>query len=101
MYTDDCLEGTLRLMASDHREPLNLGSSELVSVNQLVSIVEKIAGVELHRTYDLSRPQGVRGRSSDNRRCRAMLGGWEPSVSLLQGLEPTYRWVYDQVKKTL
>lgn len=100
MYIDDCLEGSLRLMASDHREPLNIGSSELVSVNQLVSIVEQIAGVELHRTYDLSKPQGVRGRTSDNRLCRSMLG-WEPTVSLLQGLEPTYRWVYDQVKKTL
>jgi GDP-D-mannose 3',5'-epimerase len=100
MYIDDCLEGSLGLMASDHREPLNIGSSELVSVNQLVSIVEQIAGVELHRTYDLSKPQGVRGRTSDNRLCRSMLG-WEPTVSLIQGLEPTYRWVYDQVKKTL
>jgi GDP-D-mannose 3',5'-epimerase len=97
MYVDDCIEGTLRIMQSEFNEPLNLGSSELVSVNRLVSIVEDIAGIKLKREYLLSAPQGVRGRNSDNTLIREVLG-WEPSVSLRSGLERTYKWVYDQVK---
>ena len=96
-YIDDCIEGTLRLTASDVREPLNIGSDQIVTINQLVSIVEGIAGVEgLQRQYQLEAPQGVRGRNSDNTRITKLLG-WAPSVALTEGLEATYRWVYDQM----
>jgi GDP-D-mannose 3',5'-epimerase len=95
-YIDDCLEGTLRLTASDITEPLNVGSDELVTINQLVDIVEGIAGVQLERQYKLDAPQGVRGRNSDNTRIEKLLG-WTPSISLEHGLEQTYRWVYDQL----
>jgi GDP-D-mannose 3',5'-epimerase len=96
-YVDDCTSGTLRLMASEVREPLNVGSSELVSVNQLVDIIEGIAGVHLKRRYDLSAPKGVRGRNSDNTLIQDLLG-WQPSVTLEDGLNKTYQWIYDQVK---
>jgi len=96
MYIDDCVEGTRKLMESDITEPLNLGSEELVTIDELVSIVEDIAGIELERVYDTSAPQGVRGRNSDNDLIRERLG-WAPEVSLRDGLEQTYRWVYDQV----
>jgi GDP-D-mannose 3',5'-epimerase len=96
-YIDDCLEGTLRLTASDITEPINVGSDELVTINQLVDIVEGIAGVTLERTYLTDAPQGVRGRNSDNTRIQKLLG-WAPSITLEHGLEQTYRWVYDQVK---
>jgi GDP-D-mannose 3', 5'-epimerase len=96
MYIDDCLYGTLRIMESDIREPLNLGSSELVTINQLVDIVEEIAGVQLRRRYDLDAPKGVRGRNSDNTRIREYLG-WEPSIALSVGLERTYSWIHDQL----
>ena len=95
-YIDDCLEGTLRLTASDITEPLNVGSDELVTINQLVDIVEGIAGVKLEREYKLDAPQGVRGRNSDNTRIEKLLG-WTPSITLEHGLEQTYRWVYDQL----
>ena len=95
MYIDDCLKGTLAITESDIVEPLNLGSSELVTINDLVDIVEAIAGVRLRRSYDLSAPKGVNGRNSDNTRIRQCLG-WEPSVRLGDGLEPTYAWIYDQ-----
>lgn len=96
MYIDDCLYGTLRIMESDIAYPINLGSSELVSINRLVDIVEEIAGVKLKRRYRLDAPQGVRGRNSDNTRIRAELG-WEPSIPLREGLEKTYRWIYDEL----
>lgn len=96
MYVDDCVEGTRRIMDSDILFPINLGSSELVSINQLVSIVEDIAGVELTRSYDLSAPQGVRGRNSDNTKIQRELG-WEPSIPLREGMEHTYAWIYDQM----
>jgi nucleoside-diphosphate-sugar epimerase len=96
MYVDDCVHGTQTLAHSDVIEPINLGSSELVTINQLVSIVEEIAGVELRREYKLDAPQGVRGRNSDNTRILELLG-WEPSISLREGLEQTYRWVHDQM----
>jgi nucleoside-diphosphate-sugar epimerase len=83
-------------MESDIGEPINLGSSELVTINGLVDIVEEIAGVSLRRRYDLSAPKGVRGRNSDNTMILERLG-WEPSTSLAEGLENTYAWVYDQV----
>jgi GDP-D-mannose 3', 5'-epimerase len=82
-------------MHSDIEQPINLGSSELVSINRLVDIVEDIAGVKLERRYDLSAPQGVRGRNSDNTLIRQELG-WELSIPLRVGLEHTYRWIYDQ-----
>lgn len=96
MFIDDCIEGILRIMQSDIREPLNLGSSELVSINQLVSIVEDIAGVKLQRNYKLDAPKGVRGRNSDNTKIQELLG-WQPSVPLRDGMEKTYAWVYEQV----
>jgi nucleoside-diphosphate-sugar epimerase len=95
MYIDDCTKGTLMIAASDILEPINLGSSELVSINQLVDIVEEIAGVKLERAYDLSAPKGVNGRNSDNSMIKEHLG-WEPSVSLRDGMERTYRWIHDQ-----
>jgi nucleoside-diphosphate-sugar epimerase len=95
-YIDDCVEGTMLLTDSDVIEPLNIGSDELVSINQLVDIVEGIAGVKLERSYQLDAPQGVRGRNSDNTLIKEKLG-WAPSISLETGLERTYRWVYDQV----
>jgi len=96
MYIDDCLYGTRTLMASDVREPLNIGSDELVSINQLIDIVEHLAGVKLKRRYDLSAPKGVRGRCSDNTEIKQRLG-WAPSVRLRDGMEKTYRWIYDQM----
>jgi GDP-D-mannose 3', 5'-epimerase len=99
-YIDDCLEGTLRLTASDVSEPLNVGSDQLVTVNELVDTVERIAGVTLKRKYVLDAPQGVRGRNSDNTRIRELLG-WAPSISLEEGLAATYAWVHDQVAATL
>ncbi len=96
MYIDDCLFGTLTLMASDVREPLNIGSDELVTINQLLDIVEEIAGVKLRRRYNLNAPRGVRGRSSDNTLVKQKLG-WAPTTRLRDGMEKTYRWIYDQM----
>jgi nucleoside-diphosphate-sugar epimerase len=97
-YIDDCLYGTRMIMNGESAEPVNLGSSELVSINELVSIVESIAGVELKRKYILDAPQGVRGRNSDNTVIRDRYG-WEPRTTLRQGLETTYRWVYSELEK--
>ena len=97
IYIDDCLEGTQLLMKSNFSSPLNIGSDEMVSINQLVDIVESIAGVRLERSYKVDAPTGVRGRNSDNTLIRETLG-WEPSISLRTGMEETYRWIYDQVK---
>lgn len=96
MFIDDCVEGTRRLMDSGVEVPINLGSSELVSINQLVDIVEDIAGLRLQRRYLLNAPKGVRGRNSDNTLIQEVLG-WQPSISLRDGLEATYRWIHDQV----
>ncbi|MDD9370567.1 MAG: NAD-dependent epimerase/dehydratase family protein [Acidimicrobiales bacterium] len=95
-YIDDCLTGTQLIAASAVDEPLNLGSSEMVTINQLVDMVEDVAGVKLKRRYRLDAPQGVRGRSSDNTRILDRLG-WEPATRLADGIEPTYRWVHDQL----
>jgi nucleoside-diphosphate-sugar epimerase len=97
-YIDDCLEGTLRLTASDVREPLNIGSEQLVTINELVDIVEGIAGVTLKRNYNTSAPQGVRGRNSENTLIRERLG-WAPSISLEDGLQNTYKWIFDQMSE--
>jgi len=91
-YIDDCIEGIERLMASEFREPINLGSSEMVTINELVSIVGNIANIKLERRYDLSAPKGVRGRNSDNTLIRSVLG-WEPSTSLKRGMSETYKWI--------
>ncbi len=96
MYIDDCLKGTSLIMASDIVDPINLGSAEMVTINQLVDIVERIAGIKLRRRYDLNAPKGVRGRSSDNTLIRRLLN-WEPSIPLADGLERTYHWIYDQM----
>jgi GDP-D-mannose 3', 5'-epimerase len=95
-FISDCVHGTKALMASDHTDPVNLGSTELVTINQLIDIVEEIAQIKVSRNYDLSAPQGVRGRNSDNTQLRAALG-WEPSVSLQEGMARTYEWIYDQL----
>jgi GDP-D-mannose 3', 5'-epimerase len=96
MYVDDCVYGTRLLMQSDVTEPLNIGSDRLVTINELVSMVEEIAGVKLRRTYKLDAPQGVRGRNSDNTLIRKRLG-WEPQISLEDGLEKTYNWMYEEI----
>ena len=96
MYIDDCVRGTKRLLESEIRYPINLGSSELVTINQLVSTVEKIAGVKLKRNYKLDAPKGVRGRNSDNTRILKEFG-WEPSTRLADGMAKTYAWIYDQM----
>jgi nucleoside-diphosphate-sugar epimerase len=96
MYIDDCIFGTLMLTASDFVDPINIGSAELVTLNQLVGIIEKIAGIQLQRTYNLKAPKGVRGRSSDNTLIQRVFG-WEPKISLETGLEKTYRWIYDEI----
>jgi GDP-D-mannose 3', 5'-epimerase len=98
MYIDDCLKGTQMLTASDVIEPINIGSSELVSINQLVDIVEDIAGIKLKRSYNLSAPKGVNGRNSDNTKILQLLK-WEPNIKLRDGMEKTYRWIYDQMTK--
>lgn len=95
MYIDDCLHGMDRIMHSDIVEPINLGSSELVTINQLVDIIEAIAGVKLERRYNPDAPKGVNGRNSDNTRIRQCLG-WEPCIRLRDGLEKTYRWIHDE-----
>jgi nucleoside-diphosphate-sugar epimerase len=94
MYIDDCVRGTRAIANGDILEPINLGSSELVSINQLVDIVEDIAGVRLRRSYRLDAPKGVRGRNSDNTLILQKLG-WEPSIALRDGMERTYRWIHD------
>ncbi len=92
MYIDDCLKGTVAITESDIREPLNLGSSELVTINQLVDMVEEIAGLQLKRRYDLNAPKGVNGRNSDNTKILGYMG-WEPSIRLKDGLRKTYEWI--------
>ena len=95
MFIDDCLKGIDLIMNSEILEPINLGSSEAVTIDQLVDIVEEIAGIKLKRNYDLSAPKGVNGRNSDNTLIQKYLG-WEPDTLLRTGLEKTYRWIYNQ-----
>jgi nucleoside-diphosphate-sugar epimerase len=92
MYVDDCVEGLIRIMASDYRDALNLGTDELVTIDQLVGLVADIAGKRITKRHNLQGPQGVRGRNSENSRLRKALM-WEPSISLRQGLERTYPWI--------
>jgi nucleoside-diphosphate-sugar epimerase len=100
MYVDDCVQGTLTIAAGPRIEPINLGSSELVTIDGLVDIVEGIAGIQLERHYELDAPQGVRGRNSDNTLIQETYG-WEPSITLREGLEKTYAWVHEQVESQL
>ena len=95
-YIDDCVEGIYRLMQSDYREPLNLGQDRLLSINDLVNMVATIAAKRIRKQYDLTKPQGVRGRNSDNTLLRQVLG-WEPTISLEEGLTRTYKWIAAQV----
>lgn len=96
-YIDDCLEGIYRLMMSDIRQPINIGSTQLVSINELIDIVAKIAKKKIDKKYDLSKPQGVRGRNSDNTLIKRLFH-WEPSISLEKGLKPTYEWIKKQIE---
>ncbi len=96
MYIDECVEGILKIMYSDIEEPINLGSDEMVSINQLVDIVENIAGFKLKRTYDLNAPKGVRGRNSDNTLIKQYLN-WAPSYPLKDGMKKTYDWIKEQM----
>lgn len=97
-YIDDCLEGTFRLMESNYREPLNIGSDRLVTINELVDIISRIAGKEIKKVYQLDKPQGVRGRNSDNTLCKKVLN-WQPQISLEEGLKETYDWIKSEVEK--
>ena len=97
-YIDDCVEGIYRLMQSDHRDPINLGQDRMISINELVDIVAKIAGKRIGKRYDLTKPQGVRGRNSDNTRLREVLN-WEPTISLEEGLHTTYHWIAGELEK--
>ena len=97
-HVEDCVEGIYRLMRSDHREPLNLGQDRMLSINELVDIVAKIAGKRISKRHDLTKPQGVRGRNSDNTRLRQVLD-WEPRISLEEGLARTYAWIHGELVK--
>jgi GDP-D-mannose 3', 5'-epimerase len=99
MYIDDCVRGTRMIAAGDPIEPINLGSSEVVTINGLVDLVEGIAGTDLERLHKLDAPQGVRGRNSDNTMIREAYG-WEPSISLQEGLRKTYEWVSQELERT-
>jgi GDP-D-mannose 3',5'-epimerase len=98
MYIDDCLKGIIDIMYGNIEEPINLGSSEMVSINKLVDIVEDIAGYKLERKYDLDAPKGVRGRNSDNTLIQHLLN-WEPSIPLREGMKKTYDWIKEQMLK--
>lgn len=95
-YIDDCVEGLYRLMNSDYYEPLNLGTDRMVSINELVDIVSAVAKKPVKRYHDLTKPQGVRGRNSDNTKLKQVLG-WEPKIKLEDGLKKTYDWIYNEV----
>ena len=96
MYVDDCVSGSQMIAGGELSDPVNLGSSELVSINELVSITESIAGYTVKREYNLSAPQGVRGRNSDNTFILDRYG-WEPTITLYEGMALTYKWIYDEL----
>lgn len=98
MYVDDCVEGLVRLMASNHAQPLNLGTDRLVTINELIDLVSGIAGKTLNKQHDLSKPQGVRGRNSDNTLLNQVLG-WEPKIDLEEGLNITYKWIEGELRR--
>jgi GDP-D-mannose 3',5'-epimerase len=97
MYIDDCLEGTKKIFNSELTDVYNLGSDEQVSINQMIDMIEEIAGYKVKRKYLLDKPKGVRGRSSDNNKIKSDLK-WAPSISLVNGLTKTYKWIDDQLK---
>ena len=97
-FVSDCVEGILRLMRSDYPQPLNIGDDRLVTINELVDIVARLAGKRIRRRHDLTQAQGVRGRNSDNTRCEEVLG-WRPRVSLEQGMAQTYVWIEEQLRQ--
>ena len=97
MYIDDCLKGTFDLLHSDWVEPINIGSHEMVSINQLVDMVEKISGIRVKRNYNMNAPKGVRGRNSDNQLIKKIFN-WEPSIKLYDGMEKTYAWIEQEMK---
>jgi nucleoside-diphosphate-sugar epimerase len=98
MYVDDCVEGLVRLMASNYSEALNLGTDRLVTINQLIDLVSSVPGKRLKKRHDLSKPQGVRGRNSDNTLLNQVLG-WEPAITLEEGLTTTYQWIEEELRK--
>ncbi len=98
MYIDDCVEGIQKIVDASIVEPINLGSAEMVSINQLVDITEEIAGIKLERKYKLDAPKGVRGRSSDNALIQKKLG-WEPSTTLRDGIARTYKWIEEEIRQ--
>lgn len=95
-YISDCIEGTIKLMESNYREPLNVGSDQMVSINQMADILSEIAGISLSRSFNLNAPKGVRGRNSDNTKIKEVLG-WAPSVTLEKGLQETYEWILQEI----
>lgn len=99
MYVDDCVEGIFRILHSEHADPLNLGRDDLISVDDLVDLVARIAGKTIHKMHQLDAPQGVRGRNSDNSRLRQVLG-WEPEITLEVGLDRTYHWITSDLERT-
>jgi GDP-D-mannose 3', 5'-epimerase len=96
-YIDDCIQGICRLMRSDYRQPLNLGRDEMISINELVDLVAQIAGKKIGKTHNLNQPVGVRGRNSDNTRCRLVFG-WEPQIALEEGMRRTYAWIANELE---
>ena len=98
MYIDDCINGMLKIFYSKYSDPINLGSSERVSINQMISIIEKIASIKLKKKYLSNKPKGVRGRSSDNKLIKKVIK-WEPNIKLKEGLKKTYIWIHSQISK--
>ena len=96
MYIDDCIDGIFKIFFSDFSEPINLGSSEQVSINQLIKIIEKISNYKVKKKYLLNKPKGVRGRSSDNTLIKKVVG-WEPNTKLIEGLKYTYSWIHSEI----
>lgn len=96
-YIDDCLEGTYRLMRSNYKEPLNIGSDRLITINDFIDLIANIAGKKIKKKHDLTKPQGVRGRNSDNTLCKKILN-WTPKIPLEEGMKITYQWIKDQLK---
>jgi len=97
-YVDDCVEGIYRLVQSDHHEPINLGRDDMLSINGLVDAVAFIAGKKIEKVYDATKPVGVRGRNSDNTKLKAVLNGWEPTITLKEGMTKTYKWISEQIE---
>jgi nucleoside-diphosphate-sugar epimerase len=97
MYVDDCVEGLFRIMHSGYTKPLNLGTDRLVTVDELVDLVAEVAGKRITKRHDVTKPQGVRGRNSDNSRLSTVLG-WEPQITLEEGLKRTYAWIESELR---